>query len=132
MVSQYDDLLLPADLLFYGTAHAFSLNQGPRETTDTHPVTVNVNNKNMIFDVTLSEPDIVNLYDFEEDFEFSDRAADGWSVSIQLLREALSSDSSPVGGSVSDAKVYRLIQICLLYTSPSPRDQRGSRMPSSA
>ena len=25
-----------------------------------------------------------------------------------------------------------LIKICLLYTSPSPRDQRGSRMPSSA
>ena len=25
-----------------------------------------------------------------------------------------------------------LIQVCLLYTSPSPRDQRGSRMPSSA
>ena len=25
-----------------------------------------------------------------------------------------------------------LISICLLYTSPSPRDQRGSRMPSSA
>ena len=25
-----------------------------------------------------------------------------------------------------------LLQICLLYTSPSPRDQRGSRMPSSA
>ena len=24
------------------------------------------------------------------------------------------------------------LQICLLYTSPSPRDQRGSRMPSSA
>ena len=25
-----------------------------------------------------------------------------------------------------------LLQDCLLYTSPSPRDQRGSRMPSSA
>ena len=24
------------------------------------------------------------------------------------------------------------LQLCLLYTSPSPRDQRGSRMPSSA
>ena len=24
------------------------------------------------------------------------------------------------------------IDVCLLYTSPSPRDQRGSRMPSSA
>ena len=23
-------------------------------------------------------------------------------------------------------------KVCLLYTSPSPRDQRGSRMPSSA
>ena len=26
----------------------------------------------------------------------------------------------------------QLLDICLLYTSPSPRDQRGSRMPSSA
>ena len=26
----------------------------------------------------------------------------------------------------------RLVYVCLLYTSPSPRDQRGSRMPSSA
>ena len=25
-----------------------------------------------------------------------------------------------------------LVTTCLLYTSPSPRDQRGSRMPSSA
>ena len=28
--------------------------------------------------------------------------------------------------------VFAVIFICLLYTSPSPRDQRGSRMPSSA
>ena len=26
----------------------------------------------------------------------------------------------------------RIFKVCLLYTSPSPRDQRGSRMPSSA
>ena len=25
-----------------------------------------------------------------------------------------------------------VLSVCLLYTSPSPRDQRGSRMPSSA
>ena len=30
------------------------------------------------------------------------------------------------------AIVIGLAQLCLLYTSPSPRDQRGSRMPSSA
>ena len=30
------------------------------------------------------------------------------------------------------AKVEESDDACLLYTSPSPRDQRGSRMPSSA
>ena len=30
------------------------------------------------------------------------------------------------------ALVLGLDNVCLLYTSPSPRDQRGSRMPSSA
>ena len=29
-------------------------------------------------------------------------------------------------------RVYVEVRVCLLYTSPSPRDQRGSRMPSSA
>ena len=28
--------------------------------------------------------------------------------------------------------VFCVFDVCLLYTSPSPRDQRGSRMPSSA
>ena len=33
-----------------------------------------------------------------------------------------------------DMQIYfiGLVDSCLLYTSPSPRDQRGSRMPSSA
>ena len=40
-------------------------------------------------------------------------------------------------GTIHDAKLYRPAgpgnnKVCLLYTSPSPRDQRGSRMPSSA
>ena len=33
---------------------------------------------------------------------------------------------------VKDEKHYDKFDSCLLYTSPSPRDQRGSRMPSSA
>ena len=36
-----------------------------------------------------------------------------------------------VSGYEYDHKVAE-VKICLLYTSPSPRDQRGSRMPSSA
>ena len=30
------------------------------------------------------------------------------------------------------AVFFATVNVCLLYTSPSPRDQRGSRMPSSA
>ena len=43
--------------------------------------------------------------------------------------------SGPVGNySVEGTYSYHQIasSSCLLYTSPSPRDQRGSRMPSSA
>ena len=36
------------------------------------------------------------------------------------------------GVSLSDVRDSGRDGICLLYTSPSPRDQRGSRMPSSA
>ena len=38
------------------------------------------------------------------------------------------SDDSDTGSDEDAVKSY----VCLLYTSPSPRDQRGSRMPSSA
>ena len=34
--------------------------------------------------------------------------------------------------SLSRAELDERVECCLLYTSPSPRDQRGSRMPSSA
>ena len=34
--------------------------------------------------------------------------------------------------SMTEEERYELYIACLLYTSPSPRDQRGSRMPSSA
>ena len=36
------------------------------------------------------------------------------------------------GGAMHAVALAQELQICLLYTSPSPRDQRGSRMPSSA
>ena len=48
--------------------------------------------------------------------------------------------SDGVGGRVRTDNVdgflldrgFQVLLTCLLYTSPSPRDQRGSRMPSSA
>ena len=50
------------------------------------------------------------------------------------FKEALESDEREVL-SLRRAQVdYSDVDVltCLLYTSPSPRDQRGSRMPSSA
>ena len=35
-------------------------------------------------------------------------------------------------GAILILSIAAIIMSCLLYTSPSPRDQRGSRMPSSA
>ena len=37
-----------------------------------------------------------------------------------------------VGGGKFSHYMAKGVETCLLYTSPSPRDQRGSRMPSSA
>ena len=36
----------------------------------------------------------------------------------------------PSGETIIDFSVYDAIRACLLYTSPSPRDQTGSGMPS--
>ena len=38
----------------------------------------------------------------------------------------------PKGGVLEIESKFESVYDCLLYTSPSPRDQRGSRMPSSA
>ena len=45
---------------------------------------------------------------------------------LPLIHEAFAANV------LSYAKTRILTRCCLLYTSPSPRDQRGSRMPSSA
>ena len=57
--------------------------------------------------------------------------------SVKLVARSLSSDSLYMI-SDEDANPKNIMSLtervgaCLLYTSPSPRDQRGSRMPSSA
>ena len=45
---------------------------------------------------------------------------------------AVAQDVDQAASGVVYVTVIGNTQICLLYTSPSPRDQRGSRMPSSA
>ena len=61
-------------------------------------------------------------------FKESPKEEDGM-IAHSLYRDAVKAKDFP--GAYDNWKTAYEIA-CLLYTSPSPRDQRGSRMPSSA
>ena len=83
---------------------------------------------------TLALDTALGIVEVTVSIEGTDIAADIIALSIFPLNPEL-----PLGMSVNECKAV-LIQIgetrksfnCLLYTSPSPRDKRQSRMPSSA
>ena len=59
------------------------------------------------------------------------------SNALKLVKQTTGKDIDPLKFPLDDLETFALLQRgetkgCLLYTSPSPRDQRGSRMPSSA
>ena len=59
----------------------------------------------------------------------ADDRPSGWELSSSLSSFSIvQSDEAIFGIALSGSN----LATCLLYTSPSPRDQRGSRMPSSA
>ena len=58
-----------------------------------------------------------------------------WNAIIKAFELSRLASIKPVRDELVDAKddlTKWVKETCLLYTSPSPRDQRGSRMPSSA
>ena len=54
------------------------------------------------------------------------------SIMGQVLIAGVYRQLGPGGGELTVIDKTDYVMDCLLYTSPSPRDQRGSRMPSSA
>ena len=59
-----------------------------------------------------------------------DIVKDGYEMSIGELLNLYRDDELVIDPEFQ--RYFRWDVTCLLYTSPSPRDQRGSRMPSSA
>ena len=51
---------------------------------------------------------------------------------IEVLVDELGGTMSHLERCNSMGRRSKVLEICLLYTSPSPRDKRQSRMPSSA
>ena len=60
---------------------------------------------------------------------FREAGVNRLSIGVQSLNER---QLNNLGRIHSASEATTAIQICLLYTSPSPRDKRQSRMPSSA
>ena len=61
-----------------------------------------------------------------------DRAFEGSNLSSGITQTNGDGNNYHVDPNSVYRDDWRHYHICLLYTSPSPRDQRGSRMPSSA
>ena len=85
--------------------------------------------------MVLDEADEMLNMGFKEDIDFilskSDTGRNIWLFSATMAREIKRIvDTYMV--QPEEVRINRENIVCLLYTSPSPRDQRGSRMPSSA
>ena len=77
--------------------------------------------------------------------EQTNRGERAYDLYSRLLKENIIFLGTPIDDTIANLVCAQMIHlesenpdrdiniyICLLYTSPSPRDQRGSRMPSSA
>ena len=63
---------------------------------------------------------------------YNENARRALEKGIDILAESVAVTLGPKGRNVVLEKKFGSPQICLLYTSPSPRDRQKSRMPSSA
>ena len=59
------------------------------------------------------------------------------SEEVETLEETVETDADKeqflaLASEITDELIHELVNDCLLYTSPSPRDVEESRMPSSA
>ena len=76
-------------------------------------------------------PEAQPFFPGDEHLERRIRAFIRWNAAAMVIKANKYADG--IGGHLSTfASSASLYEVCLLYTSPSPRDQRGSRMPSSA
>ena len=74
------------------------------------------------------------ILDYEPGDKVTNPQKKEWGIGqVQsIIKEKVTVNFENVGKKVINAKNVELKKLCLLYTSPSPRDRTRSRMPSSA
>ena len=85
--------------------------------------------------VRLIKGDRSNFENFEKKIQkenFDDEAQKEFLKGAKIAYETIITDFSDNDNKLTSSKPLLSKKICLLYTSPSPRDRQKSRMPSSA
>ena len=82
------------------------------------------------------EDDLGSIHDRRKLFDEDGRKVYEMKTKVLSARRSMRIKNVRTGSVEATVRRAKLLPIrvrgCLLYTSPSPRDQRGSRMPSSA
>ena len=100
-------------------------------------------NNNEILDIIFDDEISEILAEMEDSPKTASELSEKFHLTHEELDEKLSKlvthefvtknmDHDDIVYSVDGDKISKLLEGCLLYTSPSPRDKRQSRMPSSA
>ena len=129
--------LTAASLLTLATLSAHAWTPGVGNESDTTGLSVDTQSRNDVISfwncVYMESENFENLSTSSQEFKDVEqrrinyyRAMAGMTASIDLTSTSLISRAAP------NAAAQPPSSICLLYTSPSPRDKRQYRMPSSA
>ena len=79
----------------------------------------------------MQKVDFIKMHGLGNDFVIIDKRSNNIAITEDIIKR-LSDRRTGAGCDQLITINNTNNQSCLLYTSPSPRDQRGSRMPSSA
>ena len=101
--------------------------QEPEELKQVQEAALDVEPSDALLDLAFDETAVATADDNAGDMGLDLDA--GMELEIADSANAIDSDFD---GTPSQGDHANQLESCLLYTSPSPRDQRGSRMPSSA
>ena len=125
---------MSAKLIQFGTDARAKMLKGINILADAVKVTLGPKGRNVVIDKSFGSPrttkDGVTV---AKEIELADKFE---NMGAQMIKEVANktNDSAGDGTTTSTVLCQALATegICLLYTSPSPRDISGSRMPSSA